>query len=84
MNNSSNNTNQDSPSGAGGKKKVLFIDRDGTMIIEPPVTYQVDRLDQMEFLPGLIRNMHFIRKKLDFEWAMVTNQDGLGTPCHPQ
>ena len=84
MNNSSNNTNQDSPLGVGGKKKVLFIDRDGTMIIEPPVTYQVDRLDQMEFLPGLIRNMHFIRKKLDFEWAMVTNQDGLGTPCHPQ
>jgi imidazoleglycerol-phosphate dehydratase/histidinol-phosphatase len=84
MNNSSNNTNQDSPLGVGGKKKVLFIDRDGTMIIEPPVTYQVDRLDQMEFLPGLIRNMHFIRKKLDFEWAMVTNQDGLGTPVHPQ
>lgn len=66
------------------KKKVLFIDRDGTIIIEPPVTYQVDRLDQMEFLPGVIRNMHFIRKKLDFEWAMVTNQDGLGTDVYPQ
>ena len=66
------------------KKKVLFIDRDGTIIIEPPITYQVDTLEQMEFLPGIIRNMHFIREKLDFEWAMVTNQDGLGTDVYPQ
>ncbi len=66
------------------KKKVLFIDRDGTIIVEPPVTYQVDTLEQLEFLPGVIRNLHFIRKKLDFEWAMVTNQDGLGTDIYPQ
>jgi len=66
------------------KKKVLFIDRDGTIIAEPPVTFQVDNLDQMEFLPGVIRNLHFIRQKLDFEWAMVTNQDGLGTKVYPQ
>ena len=66
------------------KKKVLFIDRDGTIIAEPPVTYQVDTLDQIEFLPGVIRNLHFIRKKLDFEWALVTNQDGLGTESYPQ
>lgn len=66
------------------KKKVLFIDRDGTIIIEPPITFQVDTLEQMEFLPGVIRNMHFIREKLDFEWAMVTNQDGLGTEVYPQ
>lgn len=66
------------------KKKVLFIDRDGTIIAEPPITYQVDRVDQIEFLPSVIRNLHFIRKKLDFEWALVTNQDGLGTSVYPQ
>ena len=66
------------------KKKVLFIDRDGTIIVEPPITFQVDTLEQMEFLPGVIRNLHFIRQKLDFEWALVTNQDGLGTPANPQ
>lgn len=66
------------------KKKVLFIDRDGTIIVEPPLTYQVDNLQQLEFLPGVIRNLHFIRKKLDFEWALVTNQDGLGTEAYPQ
>jgi imidazoleglycerol-phosphate dehydratase/histidinol-phosphatase len=66
------------------KKKVLFIDRDGTIIVEPPVTFQVDTLEQMEFLPGVLRNLYFIRQKLDFEWAMVTNQDGLGTPANPQ
>ena len=65
-------------------KQVLFIDRDGTIIAEPPVTFQVDTLEQLEFLPGVIRNLHFIRHKLDFEWAMVTNQDGLGTEGYPQ
>lgn len=66
------------------KKRVLFIDRDGTLIVEPPVTFQVDTLDQLEYLPGVIRNLHFIRKNLDFELAIVTNQDGLGTPANPQ
>lgn len=65
-------------------KNALFIDRDGTLIVEPPVTYQVDRLDQMEFLPGVLRNLYFIRKNLSFELVMVTNQDGLGTPVYPQ
>ncbi len=66
------------------KKKVLFIDRDGTILVEPPVTYQVDTLGQLEFLPGVLRNMYFIRSKTSFEWAMVTNQDGLGTAVYPQ
>jgi len=66
------------------KKKVLFIDRDGTILVEPPVTFQVDNLEQMEFLPGVLRNLYFIRHKLDFEWALVTNQDGLGTDVYPQ
>jgi len=66
------------------KKKVLFIDRDGTIIVEPAVTYQVDTVEQIEFLPAVIRNLHFIRHKLDFEWTLVTNQDGLGTEVYPQ
>ena len=65
-------------------KKALFIDRDGTIIVEPPVTFQVDNLEQMEFLPNVIGSLHFIRTKLDFEFVMVTNQDGLGTPSNPQ
>lgn len=65
-------------------KKALFIDRDGTIIQEPPVTFQVDTLEQMEFLPRVMRNLQFIRTKLDFEFVMVSNQDGLGTPSNPQ
>jgi imidazoleglycerol-phosphate dehydratase/histidinol-phosphatase len=66
------------------KKRVLFIDRDGTLIVEPPVTCQVDTLEQLEFLPGVIRSLYFIRKRLDFELVIVSNQDGLGTPANPQ
>ena len=69
---------------AVNKRKVLFIDRDGTIIIEPPVTFQVDSVEQIEFLPAVIRNLFFIKTKLDFEWALVTNQDGLGTDVYPQ
>ncbi|MDR2384329.1 MAG: bifunctional histidinol-phosphatase/imidazoleglycerol-phosphate dehydratase HisB [Tannerella sp.] len=65
------------------KKKALFIDRDGTLIIEPPVTFQIDTLEQLKFLPGVIRNLYFIKKNLDFEFVMVSNQDGLGTDAYP-
>lgn len=65
------------------KKRALFIDRDGTIIVEPPVTEQVNTLEELEFLPGAIRNLYFIAKNLDFELVMVTNQDGLGTPVYP-
>lgn len=65
-------------------KRALFIDRDGTLIVEPPVTFQVDNLEQMEFLPGVFRNLYFIRKNLDFEFVIVSNQDGLGTAANPQ
>ena len=65
-------------------KRALFIDRDGTLIVEPPITYQVDNLDQMEFLPKVIRNLYFIQSNLSFELVMVTNQDGLGTDVYPQ
>ena len=65
-------------------KKVLFIDRDGTLIIEPPVDYQVDSLEKLEFYPKVFRNLYFIRNKLDFEFVMATNQDGLGTESFPE
>ena len=66
------------------KKKVLFIDRDGTLIIEPPADCQVDSFTKLEFYPKVFRNLSFIAQELDFEWVMVTNQDGLGTPSFPE
>ena len=69
---------------AANPKKVLFIDRDGTIVVEPAETLQIDKLEQLEFLPRVLRNLYFIRHKLDFEWAVVTNQDGLGTSVYPQ
>ena len=64
-------------------KRVLFIDRDGTLIVEPPETFQIDNLEQLEFTPAVIRNLYFIRTKLDFELVIVSNQDGLGTTDYP-
>lgn len=65
-------------------KRALFIDRDGTLVMEPPVDYQLDSLEKLEFYPGIFRSLYFIRKNLDFEFVMVTNQDGLGTPSFPE
>ncbi|MBB4036225.1 imidazoleglycerol-phosphate dehydratase/histidinol-phosphatase [Dysgonomonas hofstadii] len=66
------------------KKRALFIDRDGTLVIEPPIDYQLDSFEKLEFYPKVIRNLYFIRKNLDFEFVMVTNQDGLGTSSFPE
>ena len=66
------------------KKRALFIDRDGTIVIEPPIDYQLDSFEKLEFYPKVIHNLYFIRKNLDFEFVMVTNQDGLGTSSFPE
>ncbi len=66
------------------KPQVLFIDRDGTLIVEPAEDFQVDSLEKLEFVPGAIRAMHFIAHRLPYRLVMVTNQDGLGTPSFPE
>lgn len=64
-------------------KKVLFIDRDGTLIEEPPVDYQVDSFEKLAFVPKAITSMNRIAS-LDYELVMATNQDGLGTDSFPE
>lgn len=65
-------------------KKVLFLDRDGTLIKEPPVDYQVDSLEKLEFMPGVFRNLYKLRHFTDFELVVVSNQDGMGTDAFPE
>ena len=64
-------------------KKVLFIDRDGTLIIEPE-DEQIDSLEKLEFYPGVFQYLSRIAKELEYELVMVTNQDGLGTDSFPE
>jgi len=64
-------------------KKVLFIDRDGTLVLEPE-NYQLDSLTKLEFYPKVFQFLSKIAKELNFELAMVTNQDGLGTESFPE
>ncbi len=64
-------------------KKVLFIDRDGTIIREPE-DFQIDSFAKLSFIPGAISNLARIARETDFELVMVSNQDGLGTDSFPE
>lgn len=64
-------------------KKILFIDRDGTIIKEPPVDFQIDRPEKLEFMPGVIGALRQIAETTDYRLVMVTNQDGLGSAAFP-
>ena len=64
-------------------KKILFIDRDGT-IIQEPADEQIDAFEKLKFVPGAIRNLIFLRQHTDYEFVMVSNQDGLGTDAFPE
>ena len=64
-------------------KKLLFIDRDGTLI-EEPEDEQIDSFAKLKFTKGVFKNLGFIRSKLDYEFVMVSNQDGLGTESFPE
>lgn len=63
-------------------KKALFIDRDGTIIVEPPVTCQVESLEQLEFMPGAIGALSRLAG-CGYDLVLASNQDGLGTPANP-
>ncbi|THU39961.1 bifunctional histidinol-phosphatase/imidazoleglycerol-phosphate dehydratase HisB [Niastella caeni] len=65
-------------------KRILFIDRDGTLINEAPPTYQLDSFDKLTFYPNMFEYMGRIARELDYELVMVTNQDGLGTAAFPE
>lgn len=65
-------------------KRILFIDRDGTLINEAPPTYQLDSFDKLTFYPKMFEYMGKIAREMDYELVMVTNQDGLGTDAFPE
>ncbi len=80
-----NASNQSSSAAAEtGGVKILFIDRDGTLIKETPPTYQVDSFDKLEFYPGMFSWLSRIAHEFDYELVMPTNQDGLGTASYPE
>jgi imidazoleglycerol-phosphate dehydratase / histidinol-phosphatase len=79
-----NKKDSDTPTGEAIGKRILFIDRDGTLIKEVPPTYQIDAWDKLEFYPEAFFYMRKIAEEFDYLLVMVTNQDGLGTVGFPE
>src|SRR5574339_930272 len=77
-------SNLSTPFRGTGGKKILFIDRDGTIIKEAPPTYQIDSFEKLEFYPGMFTWLPRIAAEFDYELVMHTNQDGLGTASFPE
>lgn len=66
------------------KKRLLIVDRDGTILLEPEPDKQVDAFDKFDFYPGAISGLSRIASRLDFKWILLSNQDGLGTDSFPE
>jgi imidazoleglycerol-phosphate dehydratase / histidinol-phosphatase len=65
-------------------KKILFLDRDGVILVEPAYDFQIDNLSKFAFVPGVIHSLARLARETDYEFVMVTNQDGLGTDSFPE
>ncbi|MEN8203038.1 MAG: bifunctional histidinol-phosphatase/imidazoleglycerol-phosphate dehydratase HisB [Bacteroidota bacterium] len=65
-------------------KRVIFLDRDGTLIKEPPDDFQVDSLEKLEYTPGVFRNLYKLRNYTEYDLVIVSNQDGMGTSSFPE
>lgn len=83
MNHNTTDLSSSNPPLGGKGVKILFIDRDGTLNIEPD-DEQVDSFSKLKFYPRALYYLSKIAKELDYKLVMVTNQDGLGTPSHPE
>lgn len=77
-------TPANTPAAEHGGKRILFVDRDGVVLQEPPIDFQVDSIEKTSFVPGTITALSRIAAELDYYKVMVTNQDGLGTDSYPE